>query len=203
MYSRIGLRPVLCAVLAAVTLSSCLSIMAMIGAMTPKSFGPTLGTGVAVHDASTDDDANFMGDLDESDSTVTIGANAKFSENVAADIQYVDLGKIKFNGVFGGGTSVGTVESKGIELSATGKLPIGNGFKETGKVGGLFWDGEEKERFGGAPLNKSDSGLDPLIGVGIEKSITDNITADVTWTRYFGVFDNNVDALVFRLRFGQ
>ena len=168
----------------------------------PQSFTATIGSGLVVNNAATDNDANFFGELDKTDAPLTLGVNAKLSKSVGVDLQYIDFGEVKFDGLFAGTTSVGTVENKGVELSVTGKYPLGNGFNATGKAGALYWDGEENELFGGAPDNESDHGIDPLFGFGVEKELTPHITADFTLTRYFNVFDDNIDAAVFRLRFG-
>ena len=160
------------------------------------------GVGSSTTDTATDGDPNFTGDLDESDTTITLGVSTEVNEHVGFNLKYIDFGNVEFDGMFAGGTSIGSVQRSGVELSATGRYPLGANFSATGTVGILMWDGTENETFAGAPLSTSDSGFDPLFGIGIENAITPNITTGLSYTRYLDVFDDNVDAIVFEVSYG-
>ena len=162
-----------------------------------------LSVGYSLTDTSTDEDPVFDGSVDESDTTLKVGLAAGIHPNVDIEASWVDFGETEFDGLFGGTSSVGTVDTQGFQLAVTGRTPVGDqGLRLTGTLGLLFWDQDEEELFGGLPDNESDSGTDPLFGLGVERDLGDHVTLRFEATRYLTVNGDDIDTFMLSALFG-
>ncbi len=90
-----------------------------------------------------------------------------------------------------------TVEATAISGALAGQLPLGETFALFGKVGFAFWDAEVTfdvtfdPIFGIPPFSSSgsDTGLDPLFGLGLQISPGETFALRLEFERYLDVGD--------------
>jgi opacity protein-like surface antigen len=106
----------------------------------------------------------------------SIVAGNMFTQNLGAELSYLDLGKADRAG--------GSVSARGINLSLLGRLPLGDSFSLEGKVGGTY--GVTKvsaDPLAGIPTGR-DSGFGLGYGVGLDIHVTRGLQGNIGWEQH-------------------
>lgn len=122
-------------------------------------------------------DGALVGTADDTDTTFGFGAGYAFSEHVAAEVEYRDLGTATYDGTLFGGSCAGAldadVEATAIDASLIGRMPVGNKWALTGRVGASRWDAEIGVDTACGSASVDDDGTDAVYGVGAEFDMTE------------------------------
>ena len=107
------------------------------------------------------------GTVDESSTGYKVFAGFQLHRFVAAEVAYVDLGKLSYEGSFGGApVTDGKLTLRGFNLAALGTLPMGERFTVFGKVGVFAWTSEASDTTGGTAFSHKTTGHGPSLGLG-------------------------------------
>ncbi len=135
------------------------------------------GFGVGV--PGSDEDCNDHGyDCDGSDTSFKIYGGKRLHENLAVEISYQDLGKIRDSE----GTMVTTAESEGLNLSLHAIIPVGDVGYFYGKAGYMFWD-TEYTRIDNGVEHIDDDGGDFTYGIGFAFEFNQNYDLRIEYER--------------------
>ncbi|MCA9003212.1 MAG: outer membrane beta-barrel protein, partial [Planctomycetes bacterium] len=178
-------------ILAVALLSSCAAYRpAPVSESNSKIVNPmvlllTIGAGATSVDSSTDGASEFNGSTDESDTTLQLGVQAKFSPQISGELGYVDLGRHTWDGTWLGNPNSGYIDLTGFKMGVIGEFPMqAKDWSWTASGGLFFWSEDGKEDDNGTPLTYDDNGADPYLGVGAQYQVTDQVAARVQVTRY-------------------
>ena len=153
-----------------------------------------LGGGVGASQARNfcDDAGAFVGSCDDKDTAWKISGGYRFNRYVSAEIGYVNLGKISFDGRVGATPFSGSARTDGVEFLAVGYLPLAQGFSLFGKLGAFLWDSRGDVAVGSFAGGGKDNGTDVTYGLGLQYDFNRNLSARLEWQRY-----NNIDVDTF------
>jgi OmpA-OmpF porin, OOP family len=112
---------------------------------------------------------------DDKDTAYRLFGGYQFNRNVAAELGYADLGKVKASG---GGVNA-DIKASAWDLSAIGSFPVANQFSLFGRLG-LFVS--EAKLGGTASGKKTTNGL--TFGLGAQYDVNRNIGVRAEWQRY-------------------
>ena len=166
-----------------------------------------VGADLGVTDNNTDSSNFFATDRcaglgigcgsDDDDSAARIVAGYNFNKNFAVEFAYADLGDTaNLNASDGQGDSGRILQdTTAFSVTAIGKKQLGHSkFSAFGKAGISYWDSEVS--FDRTPdlaaipdQNHSDSGVDPIVGLGMEYAVNPHWNIRAGWDRYFSVGD--------------
>jgi OOP family OmpA-OmpF porin len=149
--------------------------------------GGALGQAKAKDACSDITGSGFVGGCDDKDTAWKIFGGYQFHRNFAAELGYVDLGEFTASGTFLGAPASGSVEAKGVELTALGIIPFTQQFSAYAKAGAFRWDVDTRAAVGAAAAGGGDKGTDFTYGVGLKYDFTRNIAARVEFQRYNNV----------------
>lgn len=144
-------------------------------------------------------DPGYSCSIDDTDTSYNIFAGYKFMPYLSGELGYINLGTYNISAsgtVTGTPVSVsGDFKAKGFTLSAVGTYPIQPNFLLLGRVGIFNWDldvnlSASSGVFTGTG-SMSESGTDPLYGVGLQWNVNQNVSVRGEWTRYQDVGDQN------------
>ena len=134
------------------------------------------------------DDAGGLS-CDDKDTAFRLFGGYQFNRNIAAELGYASLGKVKLSGP---GFS-GSVEGTAWDLSAVGSWPLANQFSVLGRLGFARTEGKGGGDFGG-----SDNKTGVTFGLGAQYDFSRNLGLRGEWQRYkvnAAGDDSNVDVL--------
>lgn len=122
---------------------------------------------------------NLCGDLaplgvtscDEKDFSWKLSAGYQFHRNFAAELGFVDFGKVSATGPAG----TASIRTRGVELLGVAKVPLTESFGAYAKAGVVRWDTS------GAG---NDDGTEFTFGLGLSYDFTRNFGARLEWQRY-------------------
>jgi hypothetical protein len=106
----------------------------------------------------------------------SIVAGNMFTQNLGAELSYLDLGKASRAG--------GSVSARGVNLSLLGRVPLGESFSLEGKVGGTW--GVTKvsaDPLSGVPTGR-DSGFGLGYGAGLDIHVTRGLQGNIGWEKH-------------------
>ena len=147
--------------------------------------------------------------MDDSSLGWKLFAGYNFNQYFGAEFAYVDLDEVKAGGkadIKGSlrGDNFSTEvsgelsgEINGFTFAGVGRYPVTDQLDIFAKAGGFYWDIDLKAKFsssgdlGSVPFSRSDSGISYVFGLGIEYSITENLSLRAEWERYGYDFDKN------------
>jgi OOP family OmpA-OmpF porin len=135
------------------------------GASAYADHGPGFYAGVGLGDATVvADDVGIM--FDESDSAFKVFGGYSFSEHIAVELTYFDGGSPSQHVDFG--FSSGTVEAEisGLNVSAIGRIPLGDVFSLFGRVGLATYDVNVTARIDDVSASDDSSDNDLSYGFG-------------------------------------
>lgn len=152
-----------------------------------------LGFGATDSGAKAKDLANFCFDnteqctVDNSSQSFQVQGGYNVTPNFAVEAAYTDLGTVTS---FESSTISAEQDTKGISVSAVGKMPVGTRAKVYGKAGVFHWKSDVNARDTiGNTLSSDSDGTDPVVGVGVDYQISPNWSARIGWDRYFSIGD--------------
>jgi len=190
-------------VLLAAVLSACAGpTEARVSGMRGAGLHLTGGAGPADFDSSTGNDTSFDGDVDESDTAITLGGGYRFNEYASVELGWVDLGDVAYKGQYSGTPADGTVGASGFQFAARGHYPINDMFEGVILAGLYWWDAEDSGLFAGVPFSEDNDGVDLVYGLGVQASITPQIAARIEYRSYQDVWDTDPRAFFLEVLFG-
>jgi hypothetical protein len=197
----------------------CVISLLPIGEAEAQEQGVYLGFGLGssryrVHVNDYNDGSLTSGSTDTSSRALRFHGGYWFNPNFALELSVVDLGDTEFDGHSSGGSywCSGSVHSRlsadGLGLAAVGNWPLkSSGFSLFAKGGIFAWDWDSFSRntnfgtFCGASRD-SDSGVNPMYGVGVSYEFNYITSMQVQWERYTHVIDSHdVDAVTLGFSF--
>ncbi|MGV6809282.1 MAG: outer membrane beta-barrel protein [bacterium] len=138
---------------------------------------------------------------DDKDKAARIVAGYEITPSLAVEVAYADLGKtMDFDVDTVGATIEGEQETKALSVAAVGKKQLGGSkVSATAKLGAAYWDSEMKTS-SNLPFpneTRSKSGVDPMVGLGLEYAVAQNWNLRAGWDRYYSVGERNnaIDAV--------
>jgi OOP family OmpA-OmpF porin len=134
------------------------------GASAYAEQAPGFYAGAGVGQASIEvDDVDF----DANDTAFKLFGGYSFNQNFAVELTYFDGGAPGERFDFGGGLT-GSVETEitGLNLSAVGRIPVGESFSLFGKLGYASYDAEVTAEAGGFSASEDGSDEDLSYGIG-------------------------------------
>ena len=156
--------------------------------------GAYVGVGVGQASVDIECDLDISCTADDSDTAFKIYGGYKFTPNFAIEGGYVDGGEYKVSGsdsFFG--TASATFEASGFNIAAVGIIPLSDRFSLHGKAGIFLWDLDvsvTSSTQGSGSL--SESGTDPMFGVGGTFNITQRLGIVVEYEKYLSVGEEDV-----------
>jgi OOP family OmpA-OmpF porin len=119
----------------------------------------------------------------------------QLNDNFAVEIGYADLGDTAAYHYTDPATI--TQETKGVTVAAVGRYRLGKSSRMLayGKAGVFAWNSEvtsESDNHRIPHGSTDDSGVDPMIGAGLEYELSHNVSIRAGWDRYYGVGSNDV-----------
>ena len=145
------------------------------------SFEPKPYLGLSANHSDLDGVGSIGGPSD-TDNGLRVYGGLNFNKNLGVELGYANLGT--FN--FGGNTDVDS-----FYLSAVGNLPINDKISLTGRLGFARWD---------ASGAVSDSGTDPLYGIGAAYKINNKMAITLDFVRV-DVGDSRADVTALGIQF--
>lgn len=133
--------------------------------------------------------------IDDTDTAYKLQVGYQFTPNIAAEIGYVDLGKLSYNAAYTGGTASATAKVTGWTVAALGILPLNNSYSLFAKLGMI--DGKVQTDVwatgpgGSATANASSTNWRPNYGLGVAYSATKTIDVRGEYERFDDLGDAN------------
>jgi OOP family OmpA-OmpF porin len=128
------------------------------------------------------------GPVDGKDTGMKFFGGYQFNQNLAVELAYVDLGKAKYSGTFGGApVTGGSVKTSGFNASVVGVLPLNPSFSLFAKAGLFAWEAKARDVTGGAPFSGKDDGADLSLGFGGAYNLTSNFSLRAEWEQFDAV----------------
>ncbi len=151
--------------------------------------------GAAVGRASLSDSCSDAGvtlaTCDDKDTAFKVFGGYRFTRNVAMEAAYVDLGKYRATGSFGGFPFDFKTEITGVTAQAVGIVPFGNEFSLMGRIGAIFWNLSTSGTLGGFPGRVDDTGVDLALGAGVQYKFARNFGVRADLDYYPNLGNNN------------
>ncbi len=129
--------------------------------------------------------------------TTRLAAGYQFIPWLSVDLAHVDFGD--FDGSTPnslGGSDPFSASANGLELGLVGRIPLGDRFAITAKVGKMWWDSEIQV----GAQSQSDSGNSFVYGLGAEVELNEVFALTGAWQRV-DISDADVDLLSIGLKF--
>ena len=146
------------------------------------------------------DDIDGVG-VDDSATAFRLDTGYRLSSWFGIDAAYVNVGTLEADVVVSlGVTSAFEASADGFELGVFGRIPLGEKFALTGRVGNYWWSGDVSID----GMESSESGSDIAYGVGAEFAFNPSFALTADWRRY-SLDDADIDfaMLGLVLRFGE
>ena len=153
--------------------------------------GGSLGAtnGLDLCDAFHSSFTTTSGTCDNSKLAGKVFGGYKFNKYVGAEGALVYLGTANADGTFLGVPTTADAYAGGLELAATGTIPVTDEFGILGKLGGLFWGVHSETGLG---FDRDDSGVSFAMGAGMKYDITPNVGIRVEWERFWQVGNSTI-----------
>jgi OOP family OmpA-OmpF porin len=145
--------------------------------------------------------------LDDNDTGYKIQAGYKFSENLAVEGGYVDLGRLSLSADLGpqgpivSGHVGADLKAYGFNIDAVGILPLGAGFSVFAKAGAILARTESDISVTASGQgtsvsldeDDSDTSLAPTAGVGLAFDLNDTLSVRLEYERFFTLKSDDAD----------
>lgn len=129
------------------------------------------------------------GTCDNSRFTGKVFGGYKFNTYVGWEGALVYLGTANADGTFLGVPTTADAYAGGLELAATGTLPLTDEVGLIGKLGGLFWGVYSETGLG---FERDDTGVSFAMGAGVKYDITPNVGIRFEWERFWQVGNSTI-----------
>ena len=125
----------------------------------------------------------FEGACDDSSINGKIFGGARFNPMFGAELAYVSQNEAEMKGTAGSQAVSSSNEVSGYQLSGVGYLPINSipNLELMGKAGVMFWERETQTVTNGNKKLSSDEGIAPMIGLGAQYQLNQNIHLRGEW----------------------
>ncbi len=144
--------------------------------------GASIGAG---RQGDTCNDPFFNGSCDDKDVAWKVFGGARFNPMLGAEIAYNQLGSSKKSGTTAGSAASMENSLSGISASGVGYLPVAPDIEAFGKAGALFWNRETTQTTGTNNTSSKDDGISPLVGIGAQYRLNDNLHLRGEWEHMF------------------
>lgn len=149
------------------------------------------GVGVGQSSADVECFTDISCNVDDEGSAFKIYVGTQFTQVLGAEFGFIDFGSF---GVEGTDSLFGTVDANvkgnGFFAAVTGAIPMGE-FSFFGKAGLARWDVEADVNTSLGSGSDSESGIDPLVGVGLQAMVGQTTALRFEWERFMDVGDEN------------
>jgi OOP family OmpA-OmpF porin len=150
------------------------------------------GVGFGQSKADIECDLDITCSSDDTDTGWKLFVGNRFSPNAAVEFGYLNFGEAKINGTDSFFGSAGaTIESSGFNMALVGFLPIGKSVNLIGKVGLFRWDLDASVSTSIGAGDSSESGIDPMFGIGASFDLGKDTAVRIEWERFTDVGDEN------------
>lgn len=118
---------------------------------------------------------------DEKDLAWKLSAGYSFHPNFAAEVGYVNWGKV----TVGAGAGTADVKARGFEVLGVASIPLYQGLSGFAKAGFVRYDADVSVAVAGTTLASADEkGTELTYGLGLGYDFTRNLGARLEWQRY-------------------
>ncbi len=145
--------------------------------------------GFALAFPGSDEECDYHGyDCDGSDTGFKLYGGKRFHENLALEVSFQDLGKLRDEE----GPLTTTAESEGINLSLVGIIPVSEVGYFYGKAGYMFHDTDYNRILNGVTESSSDDDTDFTYGIGFAFTFSDKYDFRIEYERLNDLNDDFV-----------
>ena len=139
------------------------------------------GAGLGRSDIDADEGGSSF---DDTDISWKILGGYRFTDNIALEAAWVDLGDFSDNVYYPspGITAKTSIDINGLAVSGVGSLPVGESAAVFGKLGIWSWDSDSSVPALG--VSPDDDGTDVMFGIGGSYSFTNAFSVRAEWERY-------------------
>lgn len=119
---------------------------------------------------------------------------------VGAEVAYMQMGEAESSGVMPRDPSVKS-DVHGLSAAAVGYMPLAARTEVLAKIGAAYWDQENSSEveLTGVTSESEESGLSPLLGIGAQYKLYQNMSVRGEWERIFstgeGYYESDIDML--------
>lgn len=152
--------------------------------------------------AAANDGSLTSATADDTDTAFRLFGGFQVNANLAIEAAYTDLGQYKASAVSDGSGFAywaGPVEYKAeaTALSVAARLvaPLNDRFSVHGKIGLARWDFNDTFSNGGFMVESSDSGTDPMFGIGAAVKTDGPLSVQAEYERFSDVADADIDVI--------
>ena len=143
--------------------------------------------GGGVGQSKADDACDGVSSCDDTDTGWKLFGGYRFTQYVAVEAGYVDLGEFSGN-VSGIGVSA---EATGVTAHVVGTLPINDRFSLLGRLGTIYADVDVKASAFGISVSEDDQSFAFAAGLGAEVNITDQFSLRAEYELFKDIGDDN------------
>ena len=137
--------------------------------------------------AEADDACDGVSNCDDTDTGWKLFGGYRFTQYVAIEAGYVDLGEYSGNS---GGISA-SAEVTGVTAHVVGTLPLHERFSLIGRLGTIYADVDAKASGFGISVSEDDQSFAFAVGVGAEVNITDQFSLRAEYELFKDVGDDD------------
>lgn len=148
--------------------------------------GPYAGIGFGRTSIDVGDTSGLAVSVDDTDSGFKLYGGYQFTNNIAVEAGYADLGEATINGNVGL-PFTSKFEASAIFVDAVGTLPLSNEFALLGRAGLAFTKAELSVGVAGVSVAEKEDDVSLKLGLGAQYSFTKNVALRAEWERYFDV----------------
>lgn len=151
--------------------------------------GGSLGRAEAVGACDSLDSVSFVGKCEDTDLAWKLFGGYRITKHFGIEAFYADLGRYLAEGTIQGVTVPVSTKTKvdSFGLSATINVELANKFEVFGKVGFHLWEvSSDANAASLASISVDDTGIDPLVGAGIQYVMNDRFSVRAEWERLLG-----------------
>lgn len=152
-------------------------------------------------------DAFFAGTCHDSDNSWKVYGGARLNPMMGFEAAYARYGEAGKAGITAGGGSVAlSNELTSLNAAGVGYMPVAPQMELLGKAGLAFWKRDSSKTIGTTTEHSKDNGASPLIGLGAQYQIQDNLHLRGEWEHIFNAgddaeFETDVNSLSIGLMF--
>lgn len=136
-------------------------------------------------------DAFFAGTCHDSDNSWKVYGGARINPMLGFEATYARYGEAGKSGVTAGGQSVAlSNELTSLNATGVGYMPVAPQLELLGKAGLAFWKRDSSKTVGTTTESSKDNGASPLIGLGAQYQIQNNLHLRGEWEHVFDAGDD-------------
>jgi len=143
-------------------------------------------------------DPFFSGSCTDKTTGWKVFGGARLNPMFGAEASYNDLGKASKGGTIAGTPATLENNVTGVAVSGVGYVPVAPRVEAFGKAGAMFWNAETSKTQAGTNTTTKSTGTSPLLGVGAQYQLNDNLHLRGEWEHVLNVgsgssYETNVD----------